>query len=186
MSFVRGRLSCVASLFLLLAGAALHAAEPYGLTNREPIGPFLNSELPSYVMVQTGKWATIDAFTNLTVDDPTMLIPEPGSHRLYVSTRQGQIFSFTNDPGATSMLEFLNLTNVTQGWDDCGLLGFSFHPQFNRKDVFKHRFLPPIHRAMPRNPLGAAPSVALGGVGDGLERLCRPLSRKFTQVVDSS
>src|SRR5579862_445388 len=137
MLYYRGRLGIVASLFLLLAGVVLHAAGPYGLNNREPIGPFLNGQLPSFVLVQTGKWATIDAFTNLTVDDPTMLIPEPGSHRLYVSTRQGEIFSFTNDPGATGMVEFLNLTNVTQGWDDCGLLGFAFHPQFNRTDVFK-------------------------------------------------
>jgi uncharacterized repeat protein (TIGR03806 family) len=137
MLFASGRRGCAVSLFLLLASSVLHAAEPYGITNREPVGAFLNGELPSYVMVQTGKWATIDAFTNLTVDDPTMLISEPGNHRLYVSTRQGQIFSFTNDPGATGMVEFLNLTNVTQGWDDCGLLGFAIHPQFNHTNVFK-------------------------------------------------
>lgn len=134
---VRSRQGIVVSLFLLLAGTSLHAAEPYGLPKRPPIGAFLSGRLPTSVLVETGKWATVDAFTNLTVDDPTMLIPEPGSHRLYVSTRQGQIFSFLSDPGATNMVEFLNLTNVTQGWDDSGLLGFAFHPEFNRTDVFK-------------------------------------------------
>ena len=35
------------------------------------------------------------------------------------------------------MVEFLNLTNVTQGWDDCGLLAFAFHPDFNRAGAAK-------------------------------------------------
>lgn len=129
------RWACI--VCLLLAAIIAYAAQPYGLSERQPIGPFLNGNLPSSALVQTGKWVVIDAFTNLTVDDPTMLIPEPGSNRLYVSTRQGQIFSFVNDPGATQMAEFLNLTNVTQGWDDCGLLAFAFHPDFNRTDEFK-------------------------------------------------
>lgn len=128
---------CGVYFYVLLAAKVLPAAEPYGLNERAPVGAFINGQLPSSVLVQTSKWVTVDAFTNLTVDDPTMLIPEPGSHRLYVSTRQGQIFSFINDPATTKMVEFLNLTNVTQGWDDCGLLGFAFHPEFNRTDVFK-------------------------------------------------
>jgi uncharacterized repeat protein (TIGR03806 family) len=119
-------------LSVVLLVATLHAAEPYGLNERLPIGAFLNGKLPPAVLVQTGKWAVVDAFTNITVDDPTMLIPEPGRDRLYVSTRQGQIFSFLNRSDAADLTEFLNLTNVTQGWDDCGLLAFAFHPDFNR------------------------------------------------------
>src|SRR5215475_14396280 len=103
------------SLFVVFLAAVLNAAEPYGLSERHPIGAFLNGKLPPAVLVQTGKWAVVDAFTNLTVDDPTMLIPEPSwppgtaavpgarspefaagtaavPGRLYVSTRQGQIF----------------------------------------------------------------------------------------------
>lgn len=139
-------------LFVIFLAAALRAAESYGLNERIPIGSFLGGQLPSSVLVQTGKWVVVDAFTNLTVDDPTMLIPEPPGNpgvsprmkhaagtaalpgRLYVSTRQGRILSFENRPDASSMAEFLNLTNVTQGWDDCGLLAFAFHPDFNRRD----------------------------------------------------
>jgi uncharacterized repeat protein (TIGR03806 family) len=133
---------CLAALF---AAVIARAAEPYGLKERLPIGAFLNGQLPPAVLVQTGKWAVVDAFTNLSVNDPTMLIPEPAipenagvslersaTPRLYVSTREGQIFSFENRPDAAHMVEFLNLTNVTQGWDDCGLLAFAFHPDFNR------------------------------------------------------
>jgi uncharacterized repeat protein (TIGR03806 family) len=122
---------------VIFTAAVLRAAEPYGLNERLPVGAFLNGQLPPAVLVQTGKWAVVDAFTNLTVDDPTMLIPEPGSDRLYVSTRQGQIFSFVNRPDADNKVEFLNLTNVTQGWDDCGLLSFAFHPDFNRPGASK-------------------------------------------------
>ncbi|HWD91961.1 MAG TPA: PQQ-dependent sugar dehydrogenase [Verrucomicrobiae bacterium] len=132
-------------MFFLAAAAS--AAEPYGLNQRVPTGAFLDGRLPPSMLLQTGKWAVVDAFTNLTVDDPTMLIPEPpvtGSapngmqsaphRRLYVSTRQGRILSFEKRADASKMVEFLNLTNVTQGWDDCGLLAFAFHPDFNRRD----------------------------------------------------
>jgi len=122
---------------LVFLAAVSRAIEPYGLNERPPVGAFLDGRLPPSVLVQTGKWAVVDAFTNLSVDDPTMLIPEPESNRLYVSTRQGQIFSFVNRPDAASMVEVLNLTNVTQGWDDCGLLAFAFHPDFNRPGAAK-------------------------------------------------
>ena len=134
--FAIGR-RCIIGLSMVLLAASLRAAQPYGLNERAPIGAFLDGRLPSSVLVQTGKWAVVDAFTNLSFDDPTMLIPEPGTHRLFVSTRQGQIFSFENRPDASNLVEFLNLTNVTQGWDDCGLLAFAFHPDFNRADAAK-------------------------------------------------
>ena len=61
-------------------------------------------------------------------------MPEPRSNRLYVASRQGKVFWFVNDPGTSSKTEFLDLTDVTQGWDDCGLLGFVFHPEFGQPD----------------------------------------------------
>src|SRR5690242_11362377 len=123
-----------AGVVLVAARVALHAREPYGLSERPVIRPFLNGQLPPVAIVQTGNWAVVDAFTNLTVDDPTMLIPEPGTNRLYVSTRQGKVFSFVNEPAVSNLVEVLDLTGVTQGWDDCGLLAFALHPDFNRPD----------------------------------------------------
>jgi uncharacterized repeat protein (TIGR03806 family) len=127
----------VICLSVMFVAAVLHAAEPYGLNERLSVAAFLNGKLPPSVLVQTGKWAVVDAFTNLTFDDPTMMIPEPGTNRLYVSSRQGLIYSFVNQPGAANKTEFLNLTNITQGWDDCGLLAFAFHPDFNRAGAAK-------------------------------------------------
>jgi uncharacterized repeat protein (TIGR03806 family) len=155
--------------------AALHAAEPYGLNKRPPIGAFLNGKLPPAVLVQPGKWAVVDAFTNLTVDDPTMLIPEPGRDRLYVSTRQGQIFSFLNRPDASAMTEFLNLTNVTQGWDDCGLLAFAFHPDFNKPGSGK-RFVYVWYHYSPAPIAGPARPSSLTPGYDRLSRFTVPES----------
>lgn len=153
--------------------AASHAAEPYGLNERIPIGAFLNGKLPPAVLIQTGKWAVVDAFTNITVDDPTMLIPEPGTDRLYVSTRQGQIFSFMNRPDAADMTEFLNLTNVTQGWDDCGLLAFAFHPDFNKTGSSK-RFVYVWYHYSPAPIIGPARPSSFTPGYDRLSRFTVP------------
>lgn len=157
----------------VMAAFTLRAAEPYGLNQRLPIGAYLNGQLPPAVLVQTGKWAVVDAFTNLTVNDPTMLIPEPGTHRLYVSTRQGQIFSFENRPDATQMTEVLNLTNVTQGWDDCGLLAFAFHPDFNKPGAAK-RYIYVWYHYSPAPVVGPARPSSFTPGYDRLSRFTVP------------
>ena len=124
----------VPALAVLLIPSFLDAGPPYGIDQRAAIGAFLNGKLPSAAVVQTGNWSVVEAFPNLPIDDPTALVPEPGSNRLYVASRQGKIFWFVNDPNTAQKTEFLDLTEVTQGWDDCGLLGFAFHPEFGRPD----------------------------------------------------
>src|SRR5262245_8131203 len=122
----------LAAVAVCLSVGVASAAEPYGLRQRADIGPFAGGRLPSTAIVQTGNWNVVEAFPNLSFDDPTALVPEPRSNRLYVSSRQGKIFRFVNDPETSKCVEFLDLTDVTQGWDDCGLLGFAFHPEFGK------------------------------------------------------
>lgn len=105
------------------------AGQPYGLTSRAPIGPFLNGSLPESQPTQ-GSYAVVKAFPNLVFFDPTFMVPEPGTNRLYVGCRQGEIFIIENLPNTTNRMVFLDLTARTQGWDDCGLLGMAFHPEF--------------------------------------------------------
>src|SRR5690349_14343436 len=95
-------LACV----LWLAAESLRAAEPYGLAQRAPIGPYLNNHLPEVALVQTGNWLVVEAFPNLPVDDPLMMAPEPGVNRLCVASRQGQILSFENNPAVSNAVEF--------------------------------------------------------------------------------
>jgi uncharacterized repeat protein (TIGR03806 family) len=75
---------------------------------------------------------TVQAFPNLTFEDPTFLTSAPRTNLLYVCGRQGTIWVFPNDPNTTTKTEFLSLTNRNQGYDDCGLLGMAFHPEFNQ------------------------------------------------------
>ncbi len=124
----------LAAFTVWLAAGVASAGQPYGLEQRAAIGLYINGQLPATAILQTGNWNVVEAFPGLGFDDPTALVPEPRSNRLYVSSRQGKILGFENDPGTSTKFEFLDLTNVTQGWDDCGLLGFAFHPEFGRPD----------------------------------------------------
>src|SRR3954470_7518806 len=82
-------------------------AAPYGLSGRAAVGPFLNGAMPSTRPGNSiGEYYTEDAFPNLTFNDPTLLIAEPGTNRLYVLGRQGTIHFFINDPNTTTKTLF--------------------------------------------------------------------------------
>src|ERR1043166_6299691 len=107
-------------------------AKPYGLESRPAVGPFLNGTLPDRAPGIAGGWMTVKAFPFLTFQDPTFLVAEPGTNRLYACGREGYIWYFTNDPNATEKKLFLDLHWHVQGWDDCGILGLVFHPEFGK------------------------------------------------------
>jgi len=109
------------------------SAAPYGLNSRAPIGAFLNGQMPpTRPGVGSGDYTVVDAFPNLVFDDPTFMLAEPRTNRLYVCGRQGTIHWFVNSPGTTTKTLFLNITNRTQGFEDCGLISFAFHPQWRQ------------------------------------------------------
>jgi len=108
-------------------------AAPYGLSSREPIGAFLNNQMPpTRPGVGSGDYFVYEAFPNLTFDDPTFITFEPGTNRLYVLGRQGTIHWFVNSPTTTTKTLFLDLRTRTQGFEDCGMLGFAFHPEWRQ------------------------------------------------------
>jgi uncharacterized repeat protein (TIGR03806 family) len=113
-------------------GGTNAAAQTYGLASRSPVGTFLNQKMPTAATVASGAWTVVNAFPNLTFQNPTFLTSEPHANRLYVCGREGKIWYFTNDPNTTTKTVFLDLSAQTQGWDDCGLLGFVFHPQYGQ------------------------------------------------------
>ena len=113
-------------------GGTNAAAQTYGLSSRSPVGSFLNQKMPSASTMASGAWTVVNAFPNLTFQNPTFLTCEPHTNRLYVCGREGKIWFFANDPNTTTKTVFLDLSAQTQGWDDCGLLGFVFHPQYGQ------------------------------------------------------
>jgi uncharacterized repeat protein (TIGR03806 family) len=113
---------------ILLLGISLGAAQPYGLESRQPVGPFLDNALPA--REQSAAWALVEAFPNLTFNNPVCLTPEPGTNRLYICEQNGVVYFFENSPATATKTMFLNLSAVTQGHEDSGILGFAFHPEY--------------------------------------------------------
>lgn len=136
--------------------------QPYGINTRPLVGAFLNGNLPPAPQSALG-WQVVPAFPNLAFDDPVTLVAEPRTNRLYVCERQGKIFFFQNQPTTTSKTLFLDLTAATQGYDDCGLIGLAFHPEFgvagstNRGYVYVYYQFSESPTSGPNRPPSATP-----------------------------
>jgi uncharacterized repeat protein (TIGR03806 family) len=105
-------------------------AQPYGLTARRQVGAFLNGTMPEIAPAISGNWSAVVAFTNLVFTNSVGLTSVPGTDELCVWEREGRIWTFENNPGATQKKLVLDIHNQCQGWDDSGLLGVAFHPGF--------------------------------------------------------
>lgn len=124
-----------AAVFIVVVSFAFGArgAAPYGLNSRASIGAFLNNQMPpTRPGIGSGDYTVLDAFPNLTFEDPTFMLPEPNTNRLYVLSRQGAVNWFTNNPNVTTKTLFLDLRTHTQGYEDCGMLGCAFHPEWRQ------------------------------------------------------
>lgn len=129
MNLHRGLLRGVLALGLLpLAGAAA----PYGMEERASIRAFLNGKMPELGPGISGNWQTVVAFPKLTFKNAVGLCPVPGSNRLVVWEREGRVWSFENRESVSEKKLVLDISNQCQGWDDSGLLGLAFHPNFAR------------------------------------------------------
>ena len=79
----------------------------------------------------TPQIAVADAFPSLSFDQPTALKQAPGdASRWFVSEKSGVIRVFANNPSSSSSSVFLDISAVTAGFGEGGLLGFAFHPDF--------------------------------------------------------
>lgn len=117
---------------LVTAAAASAHAQPYGLDAPVPVGPFLDGVFPPRApqSASSSNWEVIDAFANIVLPNTLVIEPNPSDDRLYVSSRDGRIVSFENDPNAATVEPFMDLRDrVAVVWDG-GFLGLTFHPEF--------------------------------------------------------
>src|SRR5687767_11110025 len=139
-------------------------AQSYGLDSRSTLGPYLNGRLPTRNPLAAGGWTAVNAFPNLTFEDPVFLVPVPGTDHLVVGGRQGVAHRFQNLSNVTTKSVFLDIRSRTQGWDDCGLLGLAFHPEFgqptspNRGYVYVYYNYSATPTAGPDRPEVASPN----------------------------
>ncbi|HHY84768.1 MAG TPA: hypothetical protein GYA07_04425 [Verrucomicrobia bacterium] len=114
----------------LWASAVWAPAQPYGMTSRPDVGPFLNDALPETAPVFTANWTVVPAFPHLLFTNAVGLTFIPGTDLLCVWEREGRVWSFVNHSNTTEMTLVLDISDQCQGWDDSGLLGVAFHPGF--------------------------------------------------------
>lgn len=105
-------------------------AQAYGLASRPTVGPYLDSVVPTVPPAEPTTWSTAVAFPNLSFQNPMGLGPMPGTNKLFVWQREGQVYLVDNDPNTTTKTVCLNLSNQCQGWDDCGMFAVVPHPNF--------------------------------------------------------
>jgi glucose/arabinose dehydrogenase len=86
------------------------------------------------------QYEVIDAFSNLTFNDPVGIYYAPdGTDRLFVLEQPGEIKVFNNDSDETNIEIFLDIEDIVDqggGYTEEGLLGLAFHPDFSENGYF--------------------------------------------------
>ncbi len=116
---------------ILFLGRETASAQAYGLTSRPSVGAYLDGVMPPVPPAVSTSWSAVVAFPSLHFDNAMGLLPLPGTNRLVVWEREGRIYSFDKNVATDAQKTLmLNLSKQCQGWDDEGLLGLAFHPNF--------------------------------------------------------
>ncbi|MEM8890603.1 MAG: PQQ-dependent sugar dehydrogenase, partial [Bacteroidota bacterium] len=117
--------------FLSLAALPLFMPPP-GLTQAEPIGKFLNGNLPALTPGGGADltWDSEIAYPNLRFEEPIYMISHPRERRLYVASRNGLIESFGDSANVSTKETLIDLRSLTSVVHDGGMLGMAFHPDF--------------------------------------------------------
>jgi uncharacterized repeat protein (TIGR03806 family) len=111
--------------------------------------------LPSEPDLTGALWGTAPAFQGVTFSNPTGLAEAPGTGLLFVIEREGRVFSVPresplgNRPRQKTLV--LDLSSVTQGNQDLGLLGIAFHPEFGQPTSPNARYMY-LHYAFAAQP----------------------------------
>ncbi|MDB6123106.1 MAG: Laminin sub domain 2 [Pedosphaera sp.] len=127
------RFAIIACILVLSAMNGLFA-QPYGLDQTQPIGPYLNNVFPPTAPASSASWNVEIAFTNATFDQPIFMLPYPGTNRLVMIHKPGRISTFPNrrDVLQGEVLPFLDISARTFTVSDSGMTGIAFHPEFGQ------------------------------------------------------
>lgn len=116
----------LASIGLLLAGCASEPGSvPYSTRS------FAAAEalaLPDDPAAVGEEWTAVPAWPALSFSTATQLVEATSVGVFFVSEREGRIFAVARDGGTKHLV--LDLSSVTQGHNDSGLLGVALHPTF--------------------------------------------------------
>ena len=138
-----------------LLSLPLARAQQYGLSSRPAFTAYNNGVLPTTAPTFSGSWSAVPAFPNVTLVNVLGVTELPGqaanARRMVAWEREGRVYSFPKSAAAVNgdKLLLLDISAKCQGWDDSGLLGLAFHPNFgsgptNNRFVFLYyTWVPP-------------------------------------------
>ena len=108
----------------------------YGISTPSAIGKFLNDSLPnltpSLTSTSVDTWTVENAFPNIDFVDPVDMRHYPGTNKFLIAGKNGQLWTFENDPNVSTRTLFLDITAQVRINGDCGVLGVIFHPEFGQ------------------------------------------------------
>jgi uncharacterized repeat protein (TIGR03806 family) len=111
------------------------AADPFGLTVKEPLAVF---NLPVQGVV-LGSFNLVNRFPNLSFSNAVYLAGVPGGNRLVVVQQSGLVRAFVNDPSSDATRTVLDLSARVLFSGEQGLLGLAFDPAFaQNRYVYVH------------------------------------------------
>ncbi len=120
-------------VFLAFGFAPLLLPVSSGLSNAQPIGPYLNGVFTP--QVPTGpdsvNYTIENAFPNLTFRDPVKLLELPNG-QLFVLGKSGDAWVFNNDSNTAVTTQVLNIEPQVSISGDAGMLGAALHPEFGQ------------------------------------------------------
>jgi uncharacterized repeat protein (TIGR03806 family) len=96
--------------------------------------------LPSEPDVSGARWTSAPAFPGVTFVNPTGFAEAPGTGYLFVLEREGRVVAVPKQAPFDKRL-VLDISSVTQGNQDLGLLGIAFHPQFGQRSSPNGRYM---------------------------------------------
>jgi uncharacterized repeat protein (TIGR03806 family) len=106
--------------------------------------------LPNEPDIVDSGWTVAPVFADLTFTSPTNVVEAPGTGALFVTEREGRVFAVPQ--GGSEKRLVLDLSSVTQGFQDLGLLGITFHPEFGDRASPNGRYVY-LHYAYAEQPL---------------------------------
>lgn len=117
--------------FFLLAATPLWMGP--GLNDPQPVEPYLNNVFPT---TSSGGGSTsigiVPYKESIQFNSILGMAQAPRSDIFYVIERSGFIYSFDKTATTPTKLLFRNMSNQIWDGQDSGLLGFAFHPDFNK------------------------------------------------------
>ncbi|MBB5352238.1 putative repeat protein (TIGR03806 family) [Haloferula luteola] len=106
-----------------------------GLGRSEAFAAFAGGRFPESAPGTGSTFTVEEAFPELpNLTDPMFMTPLPGTDRLLVIQKRGDIRVLDASPTANSFETFLDIRSRVFTVSDCGMTGMAFHPQFSDPD----------------------------------------------------